>query len=78
MSGPATRAQIKLINDLIDAGAAHELNFAEKPMTSHEADVFIRTNKALYEKLKADKRHYKKCQEICTRSTPDEYNIPNH
>ena len=78
MCAPATRAQIKLINDLIDAGAAHELNFAEKPMTSQEADVFIRTNKALYDKLKADRRWYKKCQEISSRSTPDEYNIPNH
>jgi len=77
MCAPATRAQIKLINDLIDAGAAHELNFAEKPMTSQEADVFIRTNKVLYDKLRADRRLYKKCQEICSRSTPDEYNIPN-
>ena len=78
MCAPATRAQIKLINDLIDAGAAHELNFAEKPMTSQEADVFIRTNKALHDKLKADRRWYKKCQDISSRSTPDEYNIPNH
>ena len=79
MTQPASKAQRKLVNDLIDAGAGHELNFGENPMTVSEADAFIKANTTIYNKLQKDRGLYRMCRDIEHRGgTPDQYNIPNH